>query len=232
MSGRTAKIWRDGRFVEWSEATIHVMSHVVHYGSSVFEGIRCYETPAGPAIFRLPEHLRRLADSCQIYRLAPTHSLDALAQACVDTVAANELRAALDYAEAGHLVFPVRKNKRPWGDVCPNGLHDATTDADTIGRWWTRHPNAGIGLWIPDGVVVIDVETVQGHGEDGLAQLAQLQADLGSLPDTGPLAKTTTGGQHWWLAVDTAMKFYSHPWLGIDVKTHSGYVVVPPGTGR
>jgi hypothetical protein len=101
------------------------------------------------------------------------------------TVAANELRAALGYAEAGHLVFPVRKNKRPWGDVCPNGLHDATTDADTIGRWWTRHPNAGIGLWIPDGVVVIDVETVQGHGEDGLAQLAQLQADLGSLPGTG-----------------------------------------------
>jgi len=92
MSGRTAKICRDGRFVEWSEATIHVMSHVVHYGSSVFEGIRCYETPAGPAIFRLPDHLRRLADSCQIYRLAPTHSLDALAQACVDTVAANELR--------------------------------------------------------------------------------------------------------------------------------------------
>ena len=92
MSGRTAKIWRDGRFVEWSEATIHVMSHVVHYGSSVFEGIRCYETPAGPAIFRLPEHLRRLADSCQIYRLSPSHSLDALAQACVDTVAANDLR--------------------------------------------------------------------------------------------------------------------------------------------
>src|SRR5213075_3205208 len=61
------RIWRDGKFVDWEDATIHVMSHVVHYGSSVFEGIRCYETPGGPAVFRLPEHMRRLADSCRIY---------------------------------------------------------------------------------------------------------------------------------------------------------------------
>jgi branched-chain amino acid aminotransferase len=91
-SGRTSKIWRDGRLVPWEDATIHVMSHVVHYGSSVFEGIRCYETPSGPAIFRMPEHLRRLRDSCTIYRIPLRYSLDALAQACVDTVAANELR--------------------------------------------------------------------------------------------------------------------------------------------
>ncbi len=91
-SGRTSKIWRDGRLVGWEDATIHVMSHVVHYGSSVFEGIRCYETPGGPAIFRLPEHLRRLRDSCTIYRMPLRYSLDTLAQACVETVAANELR--------------------------------------------------------------------------------------------------------------------------------------------
>jgi branched-chain amino acid aminotransferase len=91
-SERTAKVWRDGQLVNWEDATIHVMSHVVHYGSSVFEGIRCYETPGGPAIFRLQDHIRRLLDSCRIYRMELDHSLDALVQACVDTVAANELR--------------------------------------------------------------------------------------------------------------------------------------------
>lgn len=90
-SGRTRKIWRDGALVGWEDATIHVMSHVVHYGSSVFEGVRCYETPGGPAIFRLREHVRRLLDSCRIYRFPIEYSLDELVQATIDTVAANEL---------------------------------------------------------------------------------------------------------------------------------------------
>jgi branched-chain amino acid aminotransferase len=91
-SGRTSKIWRDGQLVNWDDATIHVMSHVVHYGSSVFEGIRCYETPNGPAVFRLPEHIRRLEDSCKIYRIPMRHSSETLVQACLDTVAANDVR--------------------------------------------------------------------------------------------------------------------------------------------
>lgn len=86
------KIWRDGAFVEWQDANIHVMSHVIHYGSSVFEGIRCYETPEGPAIFRAPEHMRRFADSCRIYRMPLKFSLDELVSACVDTVAENGLK--------------------------------------------------------------------------------------------------------------------------------------------
>jgi branched-chain amino acid aminotransferase len=90
--GRTAKIWRDGQLVSWEDATIHVMSHVVHYGSSVFEGIRCYETPNGPAVFRLRDHMRRLLDSCKIYRMAIPHALDELVQASIDTVAGNDLR--------------------------------------------------------------------------------------------------------------------------------------------
>ena len=85
------RIWRDGKFVDWEDATIHVMSHVVHYGSSVFEGIRCYETPAGPAVFRLPAHMRRFADSCRIYRMPLTYSIDDLSQAAVETVAENGL---------------------------------------------------------------------------------------------------------------------------------------------
>jgi branched-chain amino acid aminotransferase len=85
------RIWRDGKFVNWEDATIHVMSHVVHYGSSVFEGIRCYATPEGPAIFRLEDHMRRLADSCKIYRMPLEHSLETLVQGCIDTVAENEM---------------------------------------------------------------------------------------------------------------------------------------------
>ncbi len=65
----TEKIWHNGRFIPWKDATIHVLSHVVSYGSSVFEGIRCYATPAGPAVFRLREHVRRLIDSAKIYRM-------------------------------------------------------------------------------------------------------------------------------------------------------------------
>jgi branched-chain amino acid aminotransferase len=90
--GRTDKIWHDGEFVNWNEATIHVMSHVVHYGSSVFEGIRCYQTPSGGAIFRLREHMRRLIDSCRIYRMPMRHSIDDLMQACIETVSVNDLR--------------------------------------------------------------------------------------------------------------------------------------------
>lgn len=85
------RIWRDGKFVDWEDATIHVMSHVVHYGSSVFEGIRCYATPDGPCIFRLEDHMRRFTDSCRIYRMPLTYSVDALVQACIDSVVENEM---------------------------------------------------------------------------------------------------------------------------------------------
>ena len=93
LNGPTTLIWRDGELVEWRDATIHVMSHVAHYGSSVFEGIRCYETPDGPAVFRLREHLRRLDDSARIYRIPMRWSIDDLARATVDTITANGVRA-------------------------------------------------------------------------------------------------------------------------------------------
>ena len=93
MTGSNAPrwIWHNGEFVAWHRATLHVSSHVVHYGSSVFEGIRCYATPDGPAIFRLREHIRRLLDSARIYHM-PT-ALDAadLAAACRRLVHRNRL---------------------------------------------------------------------------------------------------------------------------------------------
>lgn len=90
-NGATKMIWRDGVLMDFEDATIHVMSHVVHYGSSVFEGIRCYETPEGGAVFRLREHMRRLQDSAKIYRMELKYSLDELCEAVVETIAANGL---------------------------------------------------------------------------------------------------------------------------------------------
>jgi branched-chain amino acid aminotransferase len=88
----TEKIWHNGRFIKWDEARIHVLSHVVSYGSSVFEGIRCYETVAGPAIFRLREHVRRLVDSAKIYRIDVGFSMDQLCDAMVELVSVNNLQ--------------------------------------------------------------------------------------------------------------------------------------------
>ncbi len=88
----TEKIWHNGKFIKWEDARIHVLSHVVSYGSSVFEGIRCYETAHGPAIFRAREHARRLVDSAKIYRIELEYSVDELTQAFVDLVSVNNLR--------------------------------------------------------------------------------------------------------------------------------------------
>ena len=65
----TDKIWHNGEFINWDDAKVHVLTHALHYGTSVFEGLRCYDTANGPAIFRLPEHIRRLFDSAKIYRM-------------------------------------------------------------------------------------------------------------------------------------------------------------------
>jgi branched-chain amino acid aminotransferase len=93
MSFGTGRIWMNGRLVDWSDATIHVAAHVVHYGSSVFEGARCYETVRGPACFRLDAHIRRLYDSAKIYRMSYALDREAFEQAVVETVAANGLKA-------------------------------------------------------------------------------------------------------------------------------------------
>jgi branched-chain amino acid aminotransferase len=88
----TEKIWHNGRMIAWDHATIHVLSHVVSYGSSVFEGIRCYETKNGPAIFRMREHVRRLLDSAKIYRMPVPFSADDFSRGMIELVQANRLR--------------------------------------------------------------------------------------------------------------------------------------------
>lgn len=87
----SGKIWFNGKLINWNDAKIHVLSHVVHYGSSVFEGIRCYKTSDGPAIFRLKEHVERLFNSAKIYRMNVDYTKEEFSQAIIDTVKANKL---------------------------------------------------------------------------------------------------------------------------------------------
>ena len=84
-------IWFNGKLVAWQDARIHVLSHVVHYGSSFFEGMRCYKTSQGPAIFRLDEHVDRLFDSCKIYRVEIPYSKDEVREAILETIRSNKL---------------------------------------------------------------------------------------------------------------------------------------------
>ncbi len=90
----TEKIWHNGRFIRWEEATIHVLSHVVSYGSSVFEGIRCYSTSSGPALFRVREHVRRMLDSAKVYRMDGFNfSAEQLEEAMMEMVRVNKMDA-------------------------------------------------------------------------------------------------------------------------------------------
>jgi len=84
-------IWKDGEFIAWSDARVHILSLAVQFGSSVFEGIRCYRTPEGPAVFRLREHIRRLFDSCRIYRMQPSSDAATILSACCEAVTRNGL---------------------------------------------------------------------------------------------------------------------------------------------
>ncbi len=84
-------IWMNGEFVPWDEARIHIGSHVIHYGSSVFEGVRCYKTPRGPAVFRLSAHTERLFDSARIYRMEPRWTREEFTRAILETIRKNRL---------------------------------------------------------------------------------------------------------------------------------------------
>ncbi len=88
----TQFIWFNGKLIPWEKATVHVLTHALHYGSSVFEGVRAYETPKGVAIFRLRDHTRRLMDSAKIYRIAVPFSTEQLNEACRQVISANALK--------------------------------------------------------------------------------------------------------------------------------------------
>ena len=93
MSFGSGKIWMNGKLVDWADAKIHIASHVIHYGSGVFEGARCYDTPRGSACFRLDAHMRRLFDSAKIYRMEPAVAQGPLTEAVLETIRANQYKA-------------------------------------------------------------------------------------------------------------------------------------------
>ena len=148
---KSEKIWMNGQFVAWDDAKVHVLSHVLHYGSSVFEGIRCYNTKQGPAIFRLGEHIERLTYSAKIYRMKLPYSSEQIERACIDTVATNRLAECyirpLVYRGYSHVgVNPigtpieVMVAAYPWGKYLGD---DALTKgvAVKIGTWARMAPN-------------------------------------------------------------------------------------------
>jgi branched-chain amino acid aminotransferase len=109
----TEKIWHNGKFIPWDDAKIHILSHVVSYGSGIFEGIRCYHTPQGPAIFRLKEHMQRLLNSARIYRMEIPYKLDELVNVATEVVRVNKMDACYvkpivirGYGEVGVNPFP------------------------------------------------------------------------------------------------------------------------------
>ena len=144
----TNNIWHNGQLIPWEKANIHVMSHVIHYGSSVFEGIRCYTQPGGAGIFRLPEHMQRLVDSAKIYRMPIPYTVEQLMDAVVDVVEANGVTpcyvrpiAFRGYGEIG--VNPLKSPVEvyvanfPWGKYVPG---DAGADV-CISSWNRLAPN-------------------------------------------------------------------------------------------
>ena len=143
---KTEKIWHNGKFIRWDDATVHVMSHVVNYGSSVFEGVRCYALPSGPAIFRASEHMQRLIDSAKIYRIDVEFTRDELVRAMVELVNANGawpcyIRPIIlrGYGEVGvnPLSSPVEVYicNYPWGKYLGT---DASEGVDVCISSWTR----------------------------------------------------------------------------------------------
>ncbi|MDV3277331.1 MAG: branched-chain amino acid transaminase [Nitrososphaerales archaeon] len=110
-----SKIWMDGRFVDWDDAKIHVLTHGLHYGYAVFEGIRCFSTSKGPALFRLDEHLDRFMNSAKIYRMQVGFTKKELFDACVELVRQNGVKEVylrpIAYSSYGEMGLSPLKSK-------------------------------------------------------------------------------------------------------------------------
>ncbi|HEX6880978.1 MAG TPA: branched-chain amino acid transaminase [Terriglobales bacterium] len=147
---KTAKIWHNGKLIPWEDANIHVMAHVVNYGSSLFEGVRCYQRPSGPGIFRAAEHIQRLIDSSKIYRIDVPFSKQQLVDAMVELVRVNGVSPCYlrplvlrGYGEIGVNPFnsptEVYIANYPWGKYL-GGDEDEGVDV-CVSSWTRNAPN-------------------------------------------------------------------------------------------
>ena len=236
---RTEWIWYNGEIIPWDDAQVHVMSHVIHYGSSVFEGIRFYSTPHGPAAFRLSDHMRRFSNSARIYRMDLELSIDELADACREVVNKNGLEAGYlrPVAIRGLGALGLHPGKSPvekyivcwpWGQYL--GTEALQQGVDVCVSTWTRPaPNtlptlakAG-GNYVISQLMRLEAEAngyaeAIGLGPDGLVSEGSGQnlflVDAGVLY-TPPIDGTLLNG----ITRDSVLKLALH--LGIPTREQS-----------
>ena len=169
---KSEKIWMDGTLVDWDDATVHILTHSLHYGLGVFEGIRTYQTSQGPAVFRLTDHIRRLFDSARIFMLDIPYSVHDLVEATKETVRVNGLSSCyvrplvyLGYGEMGlnPLPCPVQVSIAvwPWGTYLgEEGLQHGVRMK--VSSWQRHHPNAlppaakGTGMYINSSLAKVE----------------------------------------------------------------------------
>jgi branched-chain amino acid aminotransferase len=160
----TEKIWMNGELVDWADAKIHIGTHALHYGSGVFEGVRCYDTPRGPAVFRLGDHFQRLHNSAQLLYMQIPYSVDELTAACNDLLAANALPECyirpIAFYGYGQLGVAARDNpvevaimSWPWGaylgdDALRNGIRAKISSWQRIGANVIPHVSKATGVYI------------------------------------------------------------------------------------
>ena len=169
---KVEKIWMDGELVDWEDATVHILTHTLHYGSGVFEGIRAYETAHGPAVFRLIDHIERLFDSARIFMIDIPYSPEELVEATKETIRVNGLQSCyirplvyLGYGEMGLNPLPCPVNVSiavwPWGTYLgEEGLRHGVRMK--ISSWQRHDPNAmppaakGTGMYINSSMAKVE----------------------------------------------------------------------------
>ena len=174
-------IWMNGEMIAWENATVHVMAHALHYGSSVFEGIRCYDTPHGRCIFRLGAHIKRLFDSAKLYRYPIPFSQEEIVQGCCDSITANDLAEAyirpLVFLGAGSLgVVPHPDIKTDviiasfkWGAYL--GEEGMTKGIDVCVSSWSRTTSASLPVLSKAGGHYLNAQLIGGEARrNGFAE--------------------------------------------------------------
>ena len=145
------KVWMNGRLVPWKDANIHIASHVIHYGSSLFEGFRAYETPGGTAVFRLEGHIKRLYNSCKMYRMEVPYSSEEFNRAVIDTIRANGYKSCYirPIIYRGYNTLGVDPLPNPvdcailvwnWGKYLGEEALESGVDVK-VSTWWRLAPN-------------------------------------------------------------------------------------------
>ena len=170
----TEKIWINGELVDWADAKVHVGVHGLHYGTGVFEGIRCYDTPKGPAVFRLPEHLRRLQDSARLLYMELPYTTEELRAACHDLLGVNGLPEAylrpIAYYGYGELGVSTQGNpvdvvimSWPWGaylgeDGQRNGIRAKVSSWKRVGANVIPHVAKATGIYLHSMLAVTEAQ--------------------------------------------------------------------------